>query len=202
MSVRFTLVLSVACLTACASDGPTGPQVVFSEEFNIGWPTAVWNVTKGPYSLDATAGSSPPSLFLQYDPAACCPGVMTNQTFSTRRASFRVDMQWDAGASGNELSFVVRDVNNATNAASVQVTAINTFYRISVGSSSAAAATEPMSPGFHTYEFVIEGDGTASLYRDGFLKTSRAGFPTTTSTRIELVATRQGHFDNVVVTVP
>lgn len=42
------------------------------------------------------------------------------------------------------------EVNDATNAASVQVTAINTFYRIQVGSSSAAAANESMSTGLHT----------------------------------------------------
>lgn len=222
----------VAALTGCGYEssgigpgGLSGPTMLFADDFSGVFPSPAWIIlpTPGTPLQDERSGNPSPSLALGVNGVSS--GVQSAvRPFSTFSGlSVSVDIGFPAFTTGQaaRCTFGITDQDLINPFASVMISLPppSITYSICARSGDCTTVTVPVQfdPGFHTFTFSVDANGTARWHRDGIQQAfATRAFPSDNMI-IKIIGKTSGglfpspgvpsrvigiHFDNITVTTP
>jgi hypothetical protein len=201
---------------ATQSSSPSAPSVttLFSEDFSKAFPGTTWSapLTAGSGTsirVDTGAGNPEPSLAMTTTSNNSFVGTLTTMSFSSRPATFSVEMMASGSGEGSGGISIVDHTGVSVAAAEWhQATPSALTFRILTSVNPTPVAVPLAGSGFHTFSFTVDSTGNATWRLDSTTVMSAGGFPSDMM-KLELYDRIPSgstfatfHFDNVTVTSP
>lgn len=192
-------------------DGDTGGAgVIFLEDFSGPFPIPDWTLSnpgaQGAATIDAAAGSPPPSLLIaQPGPTAGNLSVATKATFAGPPLTVSAQMAFGgtAGVGLGTASIVISDPLTPSTTASVVYDVPTNTISFSITGTSSGPIADP--GGFPAFTFSVDATGSASwsLNNSGTAIMTKPGFPSgSLAITLNNSSNVDFRFDNVRVSAP
>jgi hypothetical protein len=199
---------------APVSSGTASVTTLFSEDFSKAFPGTSWSApfsTGGGTSIqvDAATGNPAPSLAMTSSAGPRFVGTTTTMSFSSRPATFHVQMTASGSGEGSGGIAIVDHTGVSVAAAEWHAATPSALtFRILGTVNSSPVAVPLAGSGFHTFAFSVDDTGNATWSVDSTPVMSLGGFPSD-MVRLQLydnIAAGSSfatfRYDNILVTSP